>query len=288
MELCTAIQTQSAISNHHHPFLTATTAPALARTKSALSLKQTTVSRSGYGLRSRILYYTNPLPKATSEETSSGTDQYVVDKRDGATAAEDVPAVEKNVNNESAAAAVPKEESPVDGLTNELLDNLKIKFDSEDKYSLVLYGTGALLALWLTTVVVGAIDSIPLFPKLMEVVGLGYTLWFSWRYLLFKKNRDELATKIEELKQQALIPRVSSIADKAYPSKDTITFTALFMPWGVRLAKFVRRTRNAARLCEGLPCAKSRPRAQPRGAGQVRPPDSEWGETLRGTSVCQK
>lgn len=24
------------------------------------------------------------------------------------------------------------------------------------------------------------------FPKLMEVVGLGYTLWFSWRYLLFK------------------------------------------------------------------------------------------------------
>ncbi|KDO60610.1 hypothetical protein CISIN_1g028427mg [Citrus sinensis] len=127
MELCTAIQTQSAISNHHHPFLTATTAPALARTKSALSLKQTTVSRSGYGLRSRILYYTNPLPKATSEETSSGTDQYVVDKRDGATAAEDVPAVEKNVYNESVATAVPKEESPVDGLTNELLDNLKIK-----------------------------------------------------------------------------------------------------------------------------------------------------------------
>ncbi|KAK9231496.1 hypothetical protein WN943_021732 [Citrus x changshan-huyou] len=229
MELCTATQTQSAISNHHHPFLTTTTAPALVRTKSALSLKQTTVSRSGYGLRSRILSYTNPLPKATSEETSSGTDQYVVDKQDGATAAEDVPAVEKNVYNESVATAVPKEESPVDGLTNELLDNLKIKFDSEDKYSLVLYGTGALLALWLTTVVVGAIDSIPLFPKLMEVVGLGYTLWFSWRYLLFKKNRDELATKIEELKQQALIPRVSSIAYKAYPSKDTITFTALFM-----------------------------------------------------------
>lgn len=24
------------------------------------------------------------------------------------------------------------------------------------------------------------------FPKLMEVVGLGYTFWFSWRYLLFK------------------------------------------------------------------------------------------------------
>lgn len=204
MELCTTIQTQSAISNHHRPFLTTTTSPALVRTKSALSLKKTTVSRSGYGLRSRILYYTNPLPKATSEETSSGTDQYVVDKPDDVTAAEDVPAVEKNVYNESVATAEPKEESPVDGLTNELLDNLKIKFDFEDTYSLVLYGAGALLALWLVTVVVGAIDSIPLFPKLMEVVGLGYTFWFSWRYLLFKENRDELAAKIEELKQQVV------------------------------------------------------------------------------------
>ncbi|PAL45958.1 hypothetical protein CEJ85_20065, partial [Acinetobacter baumannii] len=74
---------------------------------------------------------------------------------------------------------------------------------------------------------------------------------------------------------------------------------------------------NGARLCEGPPCAKNRPRAQPRpkitarrpgpqvrppekghkngwaialggGAGQLRPPDSEWRETLRGASVCQK
>ncbi|MQL41646.1 hypothetical protein EI012_27460, partial [Escherichia coli] len=43
-----------------------------------------------------------------------------------------------------------------------------------------------------------------LFPKLLEVVGLGYTVWFSSRYLLFKKNRDELAAKIEKLKEQVL------------------------------------------------------------------------------------
>lgn len=69
MELCTAIQTQSAISNHHHPFLTATTAPALARTKSALSLKQTTVSRSGYGLRSRTIQ--NPRSTLSFSVSSS-------------------------------------------------------------------------------------------------------------------------------------------------------------------------------------------------------------------------
>ncbi|KAK9186463.1 hypothetical protein WN944_005644 [Citrus x changshan-huyou] len=87
--------------------------------------------------------------------------------------------------------------------------------------------------------------------------------------------------------------------------------------WGVGLANFVRRTRNSATLCEGLPCAKNRPRAKPRpkitarrpgrqnhpaekghkngwaialggGAGQLRPPDSECRETLRGPSVSQK
>ncbi|CAI0422000.1 unnamed protein product [Linum tenue] len=90
----------------------------------------------------------------------------------------------------------------------DVCDNLiiivNLQFDSEDTISLVIYGSGALLALWLTSAVVSAVDSIPLFPKLMEVVGLGYTFWFTTRYLLFKKNREELVAKIEELKQQVL------------------------------------------------------------------------------------
>ena len=82
-------------------------------------------------------------------------------------------------------------------------------------------------------------------------------------------------------------------------------------------ANFVRRTRNGARLCERPLCAKNRLRAPPRpktsagrppshnppaenaqnegwaialvwGWGQLRPPDSEWGETLRATSVCPR
>ncbi|XP_047152501.1 protein CURVATURE THYLAKOID 1D, chloroplastic, partial [Vigna umbellata] len=76
------------------------------------------------------------------------------------------------------------------------------QFDTNDTGSIVLYGGGVLTALWLTTAVVGAIDSIPLFPKLLEVVGLAYTVWFTSRYLLFKQSRDELATKIEEVKEQ--------------------------------------------------------------------------------------
>ncbi|KAK3131956.1 hypothetical protein QOZ80_6AG0513850 [Eleusine coracana subsp. coracana] len=44
--------------------------------------------------------------------------------------------------------------------------------------------------------------TIPLLPKLLEIIGLGYTLWFSARYLLFKENRDELLVKAKDLKKR--------------------------------------------------------------------------------------
>ncbi|KAG9135285.1 hypothetical protein Leryth_015185 [Lithospermum erythrorhizon] len=86
----------------------------------------------------------------------------------------------------------------------EFVDKLNLKFDSDDSYSIALYGSSAVAALYLASAVIGAIDSIPVLPKMMEVVGLGYTVWFASRYLVFKKNRDELAAKIEEIKQQVL------------------------------------------------------------------------------------
>ncbi|KAL1190369.1 Protein CURVATURE THYLAKOID 1D [Cardamine amara subsp. amara] len=79
-----------------------------------------------------------------------------------------------------------------------------IKLDSGNTYSILLFGSGAIVALYLTCAIVGSIESIPLFPKLMEVVGLGYTLWFTTRYLLFKRNREELKMKISEIKKQVL------------------------------------------------------------------------------------
>ncbi|CAK8575277.1 unnamed protein product [Lathyrus sativus] len=38
--------------------------------------------------------------------------------------------------------------------------------------------------------------------NIMELVGLGYTGWFLYRYLLFKSSRKELATDIEALKKK--------------------------------------------------------------------------------------
>ncbi|GAA0175753.1 hypothetical protein LIER_28867 [Lithospermum erythrorhizon] len=87
--------------------------------------------------------------------------------------------------------------------TNELIADLKEKWDAvENKSTVLLYGGGAIVAVWLSSVVVGAINSVPVLPKVMELVGLGYTGWFVYRYLLFKQSRKELATDIESLKKK--------------------------------------------------------------------------------------
>ncbi|CAN1237573.1 Protein CURVATURE THYLAKOID 1A, chloroplastic [Linum grandiflorum] len=75
--------------------------------------------------------------------------------------------------------------------TNEIFTDLKDKWDAlENKSTVVLYGGGAVVAVWLSL------------PKIMELVGLGYTGWFVYRYLLFKQSRKELAADIDTLKKK--------------------------------------------------------------------------------------
>ncbi|XP_078432781.1 CURVATURE THYLAKOID 1A-like protein [Wolffia australiana] len=99
--------------------------------------------------------------------------------------------------------ASSSEESSGAVQADDLLADLKEKWDAIDnKSTVLLYGGGALVAVWLSSIVIGAINSVPLLPKFMELVGLGYTGWFVYRYLLFKSSRKELATDIEELKKK--------------------------------------------------------------------------------------
>ncbi|MCE3215411.1 Protein CURVATURE THYLAKOID 1A, chloroplastic [Datura stramonium] len=97
--------------------------------------------------------------------------------------------------------ASSSEETSID--TSEFLTELNKKWDAvEDKSTVLLYGGGAIVAVWLSSILVGAINSVPLLPKVLELVGLGYTGWFVYRYLLFKSSRKELAEEIEELKKK--------------------------------------------------------------------------------------
>ncbi|KAL9245604.1 hypothetical protein vseg_019233 [Gypsophila vaccaria] len=137
--------------------------------------------------------------------TQDGRDSDISD-RDGAATLRDVPTFDNLNHNDFTLHNDQPSTHNDDSIQpfQEFLHNLGIQLDSEDSFILLLYGGGSFVALWLLTAIVGAIDTIPVVPKLMEVVGLGYSLWFTSRYLLFKKNRKELSAKIVELKREVL------------------------------------------------------------------------------------
>ncbi|XP_055828544.1 protein CURVATURE THYLAKOID 1A, chloroplastic-like [Solanum dulcamara] len=84
-----------------------------------------------------------------------------------------------------------------------LFSNVKDKWDGlEKKPTVFLYGGSAILGLWLSSTIADALDSIPLLPKFLELVGLGYFGWFIYRYLLFKSGRDELRSDVQALKKK--------------------------------------------------------------------------------------
>ncbi|CAI9279079.1 unnamed protein product [Lactuca saligna] len=87
--------------------------------------------------------------------------------------------------------------------TDELFTSLKEKWDAvENKPTVIIYGGGAFVALWLSSVIIGAINKLPLLPNVMELVGVGYSGWFVYKYLLFESSRKELSAKIESIKKE--------------------------------------------------------------------------------------
>ncbi|MGK7938524.1 MAG: CAAD domain-containing protein [Xenococcaceae cyanobacterium] len=52
--------------------------------------------------------------------------------------------------------------------------------------------------------ILDAINDIPLLAPLFELVGIGYTGWFVYRYMLKESTRQELGTELDALKTQVL------------------------------------------------------------------------------------
>lgn len=105
------------------------------------------------------------------------------------------------VQRKTVAARAETTEGQVD--VDKVMKDLQEKWDKvENKTSVVVYGAGGVVVLWLASTIVGALNSIPLLPKMFELVGLGYSAWFTYRYLLFKSSREELVEDIESLKKK--------------------------------------------------------------------------------------
>ncbi len=61
---------------------------------------------------------------------------------------------------------------------------------------------GAIVGIKLTLAVLSAVNEIPLLAPTFEMVGIGYTVWFVWRYLLQAATRNELTSEIDGLKSE--------------------------------------------------------------------------------------
>lgn len=119
-----------------------------------------------------------------------------------------------------AALNKPDGETQVD--IEQITRDLQDRWDKvENKTSVAVYAAGAVVALWLSSTIVGAVNAVPLVPKILELVGLGYTAWFVYRYLLFKSSREELVKDIDELKK-----KISGAADNAADSAKSTASSA--------------------------------------------------------------
>lgn len=80
------------------------------------------------------------------------------------------------------------------------------KFFAEYQQQLLVVGVivGSLIAVKLTLALVDAVNEIPLLSPFFELVGLTYSVWFVYRYLLKASTRDELVNEVNSFKSQIL------------------------------------------------------------------------------------
>ncbi len=52
--------------------------------------------------------------------------------------------------------------------------------------------------------VLGALNDVPLVAPVFELIGMGYTGWFVYRYLLNASTRQELLTEVDAFKEQVV------------------------------------------------------------------------------------
>ena len=80
------------------------------------------------------------------------------------------------------------------------------KFYGEYRQPIVTVGLilAAVISVKLVFALIGAINEVPLLSPVFELVGLGFSGWFVYRYLLRVSSREELSSKVSEWKDQVI------------------------------------------------------------------------------------
>ncbi|MBW4615881.1 MAG: CAAD domain-containing protein [Desmonostoc vinosum HA7617-LM4] len=79
-------------------------------------------------------------------------------------------------------------------------------FFNQYKQPLVSVGliVGAIVAVKILLAILDALNDIPLIAPTFELIGIGYSAWFVYRYLLKASTRKELTSEITTLKSQVV------------------------------------------------------------------------------------
>ncbi len=80
------------------------------------------------------------------------------------------------------------------------------KFFSDYQQPLITVGLiiAGIITVKLTLALLSAINDVPLLAPVFELVGIAYTAWFVYRYLLQSKTRSELVQEFHNLKAEVL------------------------------------------------------------------------------------
>lgn len=80
----------------------------------------------------------------------------------------------------------------------EYVEVAKAKWEEvEEKPAAIALTFASIIAIWAASNVLDSIDSLPILPGLLELVGLIVTSWFVYRYLIFGPDREELMANID-------------------------------------------------------------------------------------------
>ena len=84
-------------------------------------------------------------------------------------------------------------------------------FFNRYKQPLITVGllVAAIVSVRVVLAILDALNDIPLVAPTFELIGIGYSAWFVYRYLLKASNRQELTTEIAALKSQVVGKQIS-------------------------------------------------------------------------------
>jgi CAAD domains of cyanobacterial aminoacyl-tRNA synthetase len=112
----------------------------------------------------------------------------------------------------SAKQAVSEVDNQVQRITGQVSDFLAqlpdnvSRFYQEYKLPVLSFAilVVTILLLRIGLAVLGAINGIPLVKPIFELIGMGYTGWFIYRYLLKGSTRQELVANVDSIKNEVI------------------------------------------------------------------------------------